>query len=108
MTKITIFEEAMCCSTGVCGPDPDKELVRVTNTVEKLEDEHSDVTVERANMSADIQRFLEHEAVHEKVESDGPDVLPITVVDGDIIAEGDYMSYDALTDAIDTQQEREA
>lgn len=108
MTKITIFEKAMCCSTGVCGPDPDKELVRFTNTVEKLDDEHGDVTVERANMSADIQRFLEHDAVHEKVESDGPDILPITVVDDDIIAEGEYLSYDALTDAIEDRQKGEA
>jgi len=27
MTELTLYEEAMCCSTGVCGPDPDDELV---------------------------------------------------------------------------------
>ncbi|XOW20126.1 arsenic metallochaperone ArsD family protein [Lactococcus cremoris] len=31
MKKIEIFEAAMCCSTGVCGPSVDSELLRITN-----------------------------------------------------------------------------
>ena len=25
--NLIIYEGAMCCSTGVCGPEPDKELI---------------------------------------------------------------------------------
>ncbi len=29
MSVIEIFDPAMCCSTGVCGPSIDTELMRV-------------------------------------------------------------------------------
>ena len=28
MTRLSVFEPPMCCSTGVCGPEPDPELAR--------------------------------------------------------------------------------
>ncbi|MEM4780674.1 MAG: arsenic metallochaperone ArsD family protein, partial [Halalkalicoccus sp.] len=70
MTELTIFEEAMCCSTGVCGPDPDKELISVTQAVDRIEEEFA-VEVTRANLSGDIERFLAHEEVYDAVESEG-------------------------------------
>jgi len=27
MKKLSVFDPAMCCSTGVCGPDPDQALI---------------------------------------------------------------------------------
>ncbi len=36
MKKMYIYEGAMCCSTGVCGPSPDEELMRVSTLVDKL------------------------------------------------------------------------
>ena len=30
MSKLEIFDPAMCCSTGVCGPSVDPELLRVS------------------------------------------------------------------------------
>ena len=37
MTKVEIFDPAMCCSTGVCGPSVDPELTRVASAVYSLE-----------------------------------------------------------------------
>ena len=34
MKKIEIFDPAMCCSTGVCGPSVNPELIRVAAVVE--------------------------------------------------------------------------
>nr|WP_243645310.1 arsenic metallochaperone ArsD family protein [Natrarchaeobius chitinivorans] len=34
----TPYEEATCCSTGVCGPYPDDELVEVSAALDKLEE----------------------------------------------------------------------
>ena len=28
MAKIEVYDPAMCCSTGVCGPEPDEQLAR--------------------------------------------------------------------------------
>ena len=35
MKKIEIFDPAMCCSTGVCGPGVDPELLRMATMVSK-------------------------------------------------------------------------
>ena len=34
MTKIEVYDGAMCCSTGVCGVDVDQELVTFAADVE--------------------------------------------------------------------------
>ena len=36
MKKIEIFETAMCCSTGVCGPSVDSELLPELNKLMEL------------------------------------------------------------------------
>ncbi|EMA70723.1 arsenic resistance protein ArsD [Halorubrum aidingense JCM 13560] len=101
MTELTLYEEAMCCSTGVCGPDPDDELVAVSAALDQLEDAFDDLEVNRANMQHNIDQFLETQRIYDRVQEDGPSILPITVVDGEIVAEGEYLSYDELTAAID-------
>lgn len=37
MKKVEIFDPAMCCSTGVCGPSVDPELTRVASALYSLE-----------------------------------------------------------------------
>ncbi|MCL6570876.1 MAG: arsenic metallochaperone ArsD family protein, partial [Bacillus sp. (in: Bacteria)] len=36
MKKIQIFDPAMCCSSGVCGPSIDPDLLRVSFAVSNL------------------------------------------------------------------------
>ncbi|ELY46559.1 arsenite efflux transporter metallochaperone ArsD [Natronorubrum bangense] len=108
MVEITIFEEAMCCSTGVCGPDPDEELVSFTHAVDTLEAEFDDAEITRVNMSSDMDRFLEHEDVADAVQSEGPEVLPITVVDGEIVDRGEYPSYESVAELIESSHTQEA
>jgi hypothetical protein len=95
MTELTLYEEAMCCSTGVCGPDPDDELVEVSVALDQLEDEF-DVDVTRANMQHNIDQFLETQHIYDLVQENGPSILPIIVVDGDIVTKSEYPSYDEL------------
>ena len=33
--NLIIYEGAMCCSTGICGPEPDKELIEFNETLKK-------------------------------------------------------------------------
>ena len=37
MKKMVIYNPAMCCSTGVCGPSVDKNLLRVSTVLNRLE-----------------------------------------------------------------------
>ncbi|ELY96316.1 arsenite efflux transporter metallochaperone ArsD [Natrialba taiwanensis] len=96
MNELTLYEEAMCCATGICGPDPDDELVAVSAALDQLEDEF-DVEVTRANMQHDIDQFLETQRIYDLVQEHGPSILPITVLDGEIVAKSEYPSYDELT-----------
>ncbi len=41
MKKMIIFDPAMCCSTGVCGPSVDPELLRVATTINRLKSNES-------------------------------------------------------------------
>lgn len=108
MTQLTLYEEAMCCSTGVCGPDPDDELVEVSAALDQLENEF-DVDVSRANMQHNIEQFLETQQIADLVEEHGPSILPITVVDDEIVAREAYLSYDELASTLeDTPDPQEA
>ena len=100
MTELTLYEEAMCCSTGVCGPDPDDELVEVSAALDQLEEEF-DVDVSRANMQHNIEEFLETQQIADLVEEHGPSILPITVVDDEIVSKEAYLSYDELASTIE-------
>ncbi len=102
MTELTLYEEAMCCSTGVCGPDPDEELVEVSATLDQLEADFEDVDVSRANMQHNIDQFLETQPISDLVEEHGPSILPITVIDDEIVAKSEYLSYDELAAALET------
>lgn len=104
MTELQLYEEAMCCSTGVCGPDPDDELVELSAVLDQLEDAIENLEVSRANMQHNIDQFLNTEGVYDLVEEHGPEILPITAVDGEIVAKEEYLSYDELATELRANQ----
>ena len=38
MKRMSIYEPAMCCDTGVCGVNVDPELVRISTVINNLKD----------------------------------------------------------------------
>lgn len=80
-TKIEIFDPAMCCSTGVCGPSIDPELLRVSTVVDTLKRQGVDIT--RYNLASEPQAFLVNKTVNDLLMQDN-DVLPVTLVDGKV------------------------
>ena len=108
MTQIHLYEEAMCCSTGVCGPDPDDELVELSAALDQLEDEFDEAEISRANMQHNIDEFLNTQEIYDLVEANGPEILPITTVDGEIVAKEEYLSYDELAAELRATQTQEA
>ena len=36
MSKMVIYDPAMCCSTGLCGVSIDPELLRIATVINKL------------------------------------------------------------------------
>ena len=90
MSKMAIFDLAMCCSTGVCGPSVNPELLRVAAILESLR--KAGVEVVRHNLSSDPKAFMQNEAVSDALNQRGAEALPITVVDGKIVKSGSYPS----------------
>lgn len=96
MKKIEIFDPAMCCSTGVCGPSVDPQLTKMANSLRILE--NNNVEVERYNLSTETNRFVENEKVSEYLQKEGELALPITLVDGEVVKTKEYPSTEQLAE----------
>ena len=90
MRKMYIYEGAMCCSTGVCGPSPDEELMRVSSLVDKLT--KSGASIERYNLTNNPKEFVENKTVNKLLDEKGEDVLPIVILDDEVVMTGKYPS----------------
>ncbi len=90
---LRVFDPAMCCSTGVCGPSVDPELARFAADVDWLQKQG--VTVERFNLSQQPAAFAETPAVKEAL-GRGTEVLPLVLVGDRIAVEGAYPSRETL------------
>jgi hypothetical protein len=90
---IRVFDPAMCCSSGVCGPSIDPELARFAADVDWLQKQG--VKVERFNLSQQPAAFAETSAVKAALER-GMEVLPLLMVDDRVAVEGAYPSRETL------------
>ena len=88
MTKLQIFDPAMCCSTGVCGPSVDPALPRFAADVEWLK--NKGVEVERFNLAQQVAAFTGNPTVKSTLNAKGAKCLPLILVNGAIVAEGTY------------------
>ena len=98
--NLIIYEGAMCCSTGVCGPEPDKELIEFNETLKKLNKEFSDLSIIRASLSVDVKMFLENKEIFQLVKVNGQQILPITTINGKIIAKKKYLKFNELKEEL--------
>jgi hypothetical protein len=94
--ELIIYEGAMCCSTGLCGPSPDETLIEFSETVKKLQKEYATLEIKRASITYNLGMFLENEEIFKLVKEKGQNVLPITTLNGKVIATQRYMKYDEL------------
>ena len=88
--KIQVFDPPMCCSSGVCGPSVDPELVRFAADLDWLE--RHGVEVERFNLSQQPAAFAGNDVVKGALERNGNDCLPLTMADGAVVCAGKYPS----------------
>lgn len=96
MTTLEIFEPAMCCSTGVCGPSVNEDLLQITSIVEAL-NTISDFEAVRYSLSSSPQSFVSNEKVSAILQEKKVEALPITVVDGEVKKVGDYPTLEEIT-----------
>jgi len=89
MSKLEVFEPAMCCATGVCGVDVDPTLVQFSADLQWLAEHGVDVV--RHDLGHDAAAFAANPEVVREMHA-GMDRLPIATVDSRIICTGVYPS----------------
>ncbi len=87
MPKVQVFDPAMCCPTGVCGPEVDPALVRFAADLDWLAS--SGAQVERFNLSQQPAAFVANAEVAAAMRA-RDDALPLVLVDGKIFSQGRY------------------
>lgn len=94
MKRIDIFDPAMCCSTGVCGPSIDPELMRVATVVNALKEKG--IMITRHGLSNEPQDFISNKVISDILQKEGADILPVTLVDGKVIKTKQYPTNEEL------------
>ncbi len=85
---LQVFDPAMCCSSGVCGPEVDTRLVQFAADVEWLKT-HG-VIVQRHNLSQNPAAFVANALVKAALTERGEAALPVLLANGQLTLSGRY------------------
>ena len=94
MSKVQVYDPAMCCSTGVCGPSIDPVLPQFAADLDWLKSKGIDV--ERYNLAQQVAAFAANPVVKQALNSKGTKCLPMVLVDGEVKSEGAYPTREQL------------
>jgi len=92
--KVDIFDPAMCCSTGVCGPSIDPELMRVATVITSLKGKG--IIIKRHGLSNEPQDFIANKVISDLLQKEGAEILPVTLVDGVVAKTKEYPTNEEI------------
>jgi hypothetical protein len=95
MKKIELFDPAMCCSTGVCGPSIDPELMRIATVINSFKGKG--IIIKRHGLSNEPQDFIANKVISDLLQKEGADILPVTLVDGEVVKTKEYPTNEELS-----------
>jgi|CXWL01.1.fsa_nt_gi thiamine pyrophosphate-dependent acetolactate synthase large subunit-like protein len=100
MTPLTVrvFDPPMCCSTGVCGPDPDPALAQIAADLQWAAG-HG-VAVERYSLAREPEVFANTPAVVAAFRRSSVAALPLVLVGDELLREGGYPTRAELADRL--------
>lgn len=98
--KIEIYDPAMCCSSGVCGPSVNPGLVRIQETLRQIQKQAPEVRIRRYGLSTDPQAFVSNTTVATILKSEGPECLPLVFVGEELVSKGSYASDSMLQEIL--------
>ena len=96
--KVEIYDPAMCCSSGLCGPTLDPVLVKMNDAVLALKKQG--VEVERYNLAQQPKTFMDNKTMAELLHKNGKKILPVIMVDGQVFRTGGYPSYEDMCEKL--------
>lgn len=96
MKVIEIFDPALCCPTGLCGPNINPELLRIAVALETLK--RKGVQILRHNLRDEPQLYVSNKIVNDYLMKHGAEGLPVTLVDNQVAISGSYPTTDQLSE----------
>lgn len=103
MKTIQVFDPALCCSTGVCGPETDPALVAFAADVDWAKKQGA--KIERFNLAQQPLLFAQNETVKGFLARSGKEALPLILVDGEVALAGRYPKREELARWADLRME---
>jgi hypothetical protein len=94
MPAIRVYDPAMCCSTGVCGPDADDELAQFAAALDRAK--KNGIVVDRYTLAHQPGEYVSNTQVKSLLDSDGVDCLPMVFVDDNLVKKGGYPTRSQL------------
>jgi len=92
--KIRVFDPAMCCSSGVCGPEVDQSVVTFATDFDWVRRAGGDI--QRFNLAQQPTAFVADATVRAFLDRSGQDALPLVLVDGEVALAGRYPRREEL------------
>lgn len=94
LQQLELYEGAMCCESGVCGPSVDEQLLTLREDLRWAETQGASVV--RHNLISDPDAFVANPKVTGLMQAFGDRALPVLVIDGEIHTHGRYPNRDEL------------
>jgi hypothetical protein len=100
---VEIFDPPMCCPSGLCGPAIDPALLDANEAILRVKKEYpSTVRLERYSLSRQGALFMQNKEVAALLNAKGTDALPVTTMNGKVLKQGVYATYDELKNCIES------
>ncbi|WP_176699189.1 arsenite efflux transporter metallochaperone ArsD [Clostridium sp. C105KSO13] len=104
MKTMYIYEPAMCCETGICGVGVDPELLRISTVINNLK--KNGVNVTRYNLNNFPQEFIDNREINKLINGEGGvDLLPATMIDGEIVKTKQYPTNAEIMNWLDIPED---
>jgi len=105
MTTIHIFDSPSCSSSAACDSGAGPESTRVAADLKWLSDQG--VEIRRYDLAREPMAFASHATVKQILDERGDAGLPVIMVDGSVVAEGEYPSRAQLAALLGVQMQSE-
>ena len=96
MKSISVYDPALCCSTGVCGPSVDPALTKFAADLDWLKNQG--VTVSRYNLSQQAGAFVDNATIRQLLQNESETVLPVVIIDGEVKSSKTYPNREKLAE----------
>jgi hypothetical protein len=96
MKSLSVYDPALCCSTGVCGTSVDPALPKFAADLDWLKKQG--VTVSRYNLSQQAGAFVDNTTIRELLQKEGETVLPVVMIDGKVKSSKTYPAREELAE----------